>query len=774
MSLKHLLSTFLVLFFAPIMLRAQAIPKLDVRHAFSLVEKLASPEMEGRRSGTRGGELAARFIADQFRTSGLDPAGENGTYLYHYTFPMFDYIGPCKMTLLLGGQPKELTYGRDFLFENISGGGRAEAEVVFVGYGLSEPDFDEYAGVDVRGKVAIALEGLPQAAGRRFDLKVGFMAAKAGQAAGHGARALLLVPNPAKGKSLTDMRIWGFDQKKWQQNLIVARVEPYVSAMLLESTGKRMDVLKKQIDTELRPVSFAIPGVKVHLEAGVTMDPQRKTANVVGVLPGSDPVLKNEYVLIGAHYDHGGIDPTGEIYPGAEDDASGTALMMELARTLAPLRGQLKRSVMFAAWAAEEQDYFGYNHYGPNAPVDLSKVVVNLWLDNTGVGDGSFGLLGATVFPEIYDYISTRVRPEILAQATPGYYTDYSAPPRGIPILFPTIVAPQPFNHTPWDRPYMVSMQALSTVGEFALEAVIAMANAPAEINGKDRLGLYAVRSTPVFELTPFPLEQLRQAAKSRIVPEMQRNGASVFFAALDDGASALLDQIVEAQALKDASGRPVPLVTTYNFPRTYSSNALSALVLTADASALLQHPERKDILRTLGLRALIIHGNKGNLPENLLGPDGNLTPTAAALLSGFPLLVQGVKAEHIQKLRSKDSLLVIADAASPAASRFDAAELKALTAAGAMLAVRFPCSTISVNSETVQLVARQLAKLRENAGIDHVILNPEFQKSSGATSLLSVVQVLEAQGWSIADIQKMLGGNLQEAWTQFSMASKE
>jgi hypothetical protein len=359
-----------------------------------------------------------------------------------------------------------------------------------------------------------------------------------------------------------------------------------------------------------------------------------------------------------------------------------------------------------------------------------------------------------------------------MSHSTPGYYQDYSEPARGTPILFPLSDAPQPFNHTPWDGPFLVSEQALGTAGQFTLQGALAMANAPPEIIAKSTDD-YAVRSTPVFDLTPLTITRIPQS-KLLFAGDMQRDGAAVFFAQLDQNSPNLLDQFIMARSVKDEAGRAVAIIANSDFPRTYRNNELSGLVFTTGASTLLQHAERKQVLQTLGLRALTIRGEKGRLPPSLLSADGKLKPAASSVLAGFPLLVEGVSGPEIQKLASRDSLLIITDAVDANGSRFSPAEQKTLASKDVILAVRFACSIRADDAKRAEAVARQIANMKENAGIEYVVLSPDFSVSGGATSVASVVKALQAQGWHLADIRKVLGENLQRAWTEFAMAGQD
>jgi len=740
-------------------------PRISVENAFVLVRRLTSPEMEGRRSGTSGGVRAAAFIAQKFREYGLEPRGDNGTYFQTYTFPMFDFTGPCRFAVIQGGKARYYTYGTDFQIENLSDGGRAEEEVIFVGYGMSADGFDEYSSVDVRGKIVMALEGTPQNVNRRWPEGSGWDSAKTKEAARHGARALLLVPDPDKGKQLTAKRIWGVRKEDWNPNLIVARVDVNVASDLFADSGTQLDILKSQIDRSLIPHSIAIPGKKVRLEAGVTLHPAQKTKNVLGVFPGSDSILKNEVIVIGGHYDHGGRDPTGDIYPGAEDDASGTALVMEIARTLATNHVKLKRTVLFATWAAEEQAYSGDEYYVKHPKFPLEKTAANFWLDNAGIGEGKFNVWGAEQFPEIYDYVNERVDPSLRPEA--GFYSVTPFSEFGVPFLFTEAAAPQPFNHTPWDRVSLLSAQALGAIGKYVLEGTIALANAPTGFIGRDRLSRFAIRSAPVFALTPLSVVTLQESEGLLFDKTMQRYGPVIFCTEIDLGVPSLFDDLVHIHRLKDSSGKDVHLANGSNLPHTWGGTSNTAIVLTVDAVSLVSHYSWLDTLEQMGLGALLVRGRGGKLPTEILSTDGSLKPEANISLSSLPLLIQDLDFAEIQKLPRTGKPFVLVDAVDlgRSSSRYSPTELRALAASGTMLGVRFPCSVTNRGSDVAQDVATEIINLKQTVGADRILLNPRISPDPNGTSLQSVVEVLLARGWTLVDIRKALGENFAQVW---------
>src|SRR5882672_8625447 len=287
--------------------RAAVIPP-DAARLGADVETLAAPEMEGRRSGTAGGDRAARQIAEWLTAAGLRPGGDAGSFIQTFVLETSQRPGPGSSLELSGPTPRRLELGRDWIPHGGSLAGEVTADVVFVGYGADLPDsgYDDYAGVDVRGKVALALDGAPlHLAGARVSRLDKLIAAKR-----RGAVALLLAGTELPSPDTTAVRVG-----------------------LVSGAGTRARIRVDIVSDEVRGM------------------------NVVGILPGADPALADEAVVIGAHCDHlGRVD--GVIHPGADDNASGTAVAVGLARAFAAAGG-MGRTLVVALFGAEELGLIG-------------------------------------------------------------------------------------------------------------------------------------------------------------------------------------------------------------------------------------------------------------------------------------------------------------------------------------------------------------------------------------------------------------------------------
>ena len=465
--------------------------EFEAGRAHAWVETLAADRLDGRRTGTSGGDRAARLIAEAFEQSGLEPAGDDGSYLHRFTFPFYRFVQPVRLAIDSAApnaaadateapqKPsrgrKELVYGEDYFFLNGSSATSGEAEVVFVGYGLATSKLDELEGVEVRGKVLLAMDGMPPHS--RLERRLAAHINKAKRARELGAAGLLLVSDPGADVELDRMRIWVFRPRNYLPGFFLAKVNVAVAQALLDGQGV---ALKQRIDRG-EHASYHT-GKTVAWQVGVEYVTEKVGANVLGLLEGSDPELADELVLVGAHYDGGGRDPDGTVYNGAEDNASGTAAVLELARVMAA-EGPSARSVMFALWGAEEQGVWGSSRFLEQVRWPLDKIVFTLTLDNVGVGEDRFRLFGAHNFPEELALVRAGVAEELFAHFTlrgAGGSDGWSFQIQGIPALFAHADAPQPYVHTPEDDAGTISPEMLRVVGLFSDQALRAAADVAA------------------------------------------------------------------------------------------------------------------------------------------------------------------------------------------------------------------------------------------------------------------------------------------------------
>jgi len=452
------------------------------------VKTLAAPEMEGRASGTAGAERAALHIAGEMKRAGLAPGGDNGGWQQAFTVPTRIKLGDGNALRLVTPAARVLALEREYVPLTMSADGAWEGDVVFAGFGITAPDvgWDDYAGLDVRGRLVLVIEGEPRrsdAAGpfRRPDAyHYAERSHKVINAREHGAAGVLLVAHPDRaGDALPPLTGLG---QPW--SIFALAVSRAGADAMLASAGVTLAVAAAAIETGPAPKSFAVTGARVALR--VTLVRERgRAANVVGVLPGRDARLGDETVVIGAHYDHLGRggegslapDALGAVHHGADDNASGVAAVLGLARAFAAAGGA-PRTLVFVAFAGEEMGLLGSTQYvrRPARPLDRTVLMVNL--DMVGrLRDRTLYVGGVDGGAGLRELVSAQAGGLTLAlRGDPFGPSDHTAfYSAGRPVLFLFTGAHADY-HRPsdtWDR---INGAGLAEVTAFAARVVDAVA----------------------------------------------------------------------------------------------------------------------------------------------------------------------------------------------------------------------------------------------------------------------------------------------------------
>ncbi len=345
------------------------------------VRFLAHDRLGGRQPGTEGIARAAEYIAEQFRAAGLEPAGDDGTFFQWFELPGSKAFEPEAASFTIAGGARSFEAGRDWVPLPFTKPGAFEGPVAFAGYGIEAGEFgyNDYDGFDAEGKVLIILRYEPKADdpearfGGRTHSRHSYFIRKARVARQHGAVALLIV-NPPSHAEKDELYRWRPVRQTYAVPML--HISRRMADTLLAAGGlPSIEELDRRIVETRRPIARDLTGVSVRVETGVKQKPLR-VRNVVGRLPGHQ--APDEYIVIGGHYDHVGTDSRG-IHNGADDNASGTAGVIELARVLAADR-PLRRSILFIAFTAEEMGLLGSAHFveDPVVPLEQIRAMINL------------------------------------------------------------------------------------------------------------------------------------------------------------------------------------------------------------------------------------------------------------------------------------------------------------------------------------------------------------------------------------------------------------
>jgi hypothetical protein len=361
------------------------------------VTYLASEKLEGRGVETEGIKKAGAYIAAAFREAGLRPGGKDGTYFQPFTVPIGRPHLAAPNTLALtgpNGKRLALKSGTSFTPTALTASGKLSAGLVFVGYGIttSHPAYDDYAGADVKGKWVVILRRTPRTEQEKnpFDDSLAALSTKVENAAEHGAVGVIFVNDASFGKDGDPLM--KFDYRAGDPaDFPVLHLKRSVLGQLLAAEGEKLSAIEKQIDASLKPHTVALAGWTATAEVSVER-PSVPTRNVIGVAEGSGP-LADETVVIGAHYDHvgrgeigsmGGKAAKGKIHYGADDNASGTTGLMELARRIGAMKDRVGRRIVFVAFSGEERGLYGSKYYVKHPIFPLTKTALMLNMDMIG------------------------------------------------------------------------------------------------------------------------------------------------------------------------------------------------------------------------------------------------------------------------------------------------------------------------------------------------------------------------------------------------------
>jgi len=365
---------------------------------------LADDLLEGRRTGTRGHEIAAKFMASEFEEMGLEPAGENGTYFQSVPLRSIRPDEPqTTLSIARGGKEQALTFRQDFIAAGDPGrtNTSVEAPVVYVGFGVTAPEqnYDDYAGVEARGKIVAYLFGAPPQFQATVRAHYSSDEAKAANAAAHGAVGAIWLDSPALEQLYPfkdQVRDLAFPDMRWldaqgQPNDYFSQLRGTMilnmeaTARMLEGSGKSPAEIYAAAE-EGKPLSFALP-MTAKMKISTNLE-DIHSPNVVARLQGSDPKLRDECVVYSAHLDHLGIgEPVNgkKIYNGALDNASGSAYLLEIARAYSQMKPRPRRSILFVSVTGEEEGLLGSDYFAHYPTVAKDGLVADINMDGAAL-----------------------------------------------------------------------------------------------------------------------------------------------------------------------------------------------------------------------------------------------------------------------------------------------------------------------------------------------------------------------------------------------------
>lgn len=531
-KIRALLSPFgLVLALA--LLSAAAPPQpgdgVSGARAMDAVRVLTGPEYESRMAGSPGGARAGAWIADRFREWGLEPAGTNG-YFQDFTMPV-SHVAGASFTIEAEGRRRTFAYDEEWRVAGHSGSAAFRGEIVYAGYGILDEKipWNDFAGLDLKGKIVLMIAyGAPA-----------FLADKAGPGAlpaaklktayELGARAVVFMNEPVD--VLTGYQRYpfaagvGLEPGDRRPDLVVAGLNDDAVKAIFRNSGISLYDRVQKTAKDRKPAPAAL-GVMGEIDVRAVDEAQASLRNVLAKITGSDRALRDEFVIIGAHYDGLGMTTDGRQNPGADDNASGTAVVLEIARALRAAKARPRRTIVFALWDGEEEGLWGSVHYGRKPVFPMEKTIANLNLDMVGNGDGGLQFRGVYYAPEIWEKLTSALPAKVLEGVVPtrggpggSDHTPFLA--GGVPGFFIQTTGTHFGRHDVGDMAALVDPALLEKAAVFTKAAAEVLADAKDIRPRPDGRPRNLLRSSTLVDLSPRDATALLKEAGTAAYPDL-------------------------------------------------------------------------------------------------------------------------------------------------------------------------------------------------------------------------------------------------------------
>ncbi len=443
---------------------AQLPKRVDGESIKATITYLSSDEFKGRETGSPECTMAEDYFAKEFKKLKLLPGGENDSYYYNFSFKSRNEV--TNQTLIIDGREFYSGRGEDFNLTYRGDGGNADGEIVFAGYGINSPEKNrnDFENLDIKGKIVLMKRGAPgndMAGWKDYASDP----VKAEYCYKNGATAVLLY-EPYIMRAGDEAIPNGYlVLKEFPVFTIDERVVRHIFKDSRYSYWRIMQTI------ENKPSSFPT-GKLCKMSATVVQGKEINGRNVLGILPGTDPKLKNEYIMIGGHLDHIGIGPDGSIRNGADDNASGPSVSLGIAQAMVKNKFRPKRSIVFVAWTGEEMGLWGSRLWCEKPSLDLTKIVVYFNLDMVGLGDGKLNMPGTEFAPEIYDFLTRESDSLIFKQINwrkggLGGSDHNHFLLNGVPAFAGMTSGPHPDYHQEGDDAEKIQTEILQLTGDF-------------------------------------------------------------------------------------------------------------------------------------------------------------------------------------------------------------------------------------------------------------------------------------------------------------------
>jgi membrane dipeptidase len=576
-------------------------PMADGAKAFAHIAYLASNDFKGRKAGSPEYRKAAEYVAAEMQKIGLKPGGDNGTWFQEVPFKTWtDFVQPIRLEILT---PQRRVYfagrGRDFTPVNGTGSGVARGGLVFAGYGItSEKDgWDDYATVDVKGKIVLVLADLPDSLAAdskavwTFEKKIKAAAEKGAVGFIEMDLSTPGTPRP-QGPPGPGQRPGTLRAGQTPEGFVVLRAgRDFLNDAFYMVGRSWRDLVSKTL--RLKKSFTCDLGVEAEIEAHFVSG-ERLAPNVIGVWPGTDPKLKDEVLIMGGHLDHLGVGIDGWVYPGADDNATSAATVLETARALTAAKFKPARTIVFCSWAGEELGLVGSRWYADHPVFPLDRTALYMNIDMVGTGDADLLIGGMTEFAELYEIAKRGLDAATIAKLKPrpnyrgSDHTSFWG--KNVPaislrtgeVLTGGLDDEHPEYHQPGDGPGIIDPERLREAAQYHCDILGALATTRENLLDPIHRTLYLHRDAAVVDMH---CDTIRRAmagedlakdlpARHIDIPKLERGGVDLqVFACfapppqndLEKGRSAngVFAQIEAVHKLVDANPDKLALVTS-------------------------------------------------------------------------------------------------------------------------------------------------------------------------------------------------------------------
>ena len=467
-----------------------AMHRISSHTLYGYVKELVSEKFGGRLTGTKEYNDCTEWVAGLFKSWGVKPAGDNGTYFQSFPNPYTLIFPDGEVSLTLPQAKskdvivKPYRYEDEFIPGGTSGTGQVTAEVVYIGYGITAPElnYDDYRGVDVKGKIVLMEREVPVSPGKDAELfkkwrPYSFHQYKLQNAAGHGAKGMLYNYGPI-----------GNPNNAYIEGFVYAHVGDAAVKDIFAGTGRKHAEVVGLIEKSFKPQSFAT-GKLFTIRTKTEYHPEGVGRNVLAVIEGSDPKLKDEVIIVGGHLDH--LGRAWVLMPGANDNAAAVAVTLGVADAMAKCAVKPKRSILFLLFGAEEQAVAGSNYYvNTNPLVPLDKTVCYINMEAAGSGDKMHVLAGDN-FPALKGFLDKANQSYIHRGLTSSPFANLGRPRqdvtwflwKGVPGV--TVGASgfdpgRPTYHNSYDNLDLITPEIMEDLAQLLFMAIMDMSDEPA------------------------------------------------------------------------------------------------------------------------------------------------------------------------------------------------------------------------------------------------------------------------------------------------------